>query len=112
MLSKKTYSSRTVCPACERQVPLEMVRLTPCFQCPLCDKKIRVSAGYRQTQNVVSYLAAILIPYIMGVRGVLWIVSAIPLVVVLAGVQAYLVKYVLPPTLEWCSEEVTRLGIE
>jgi len=111
MLSKRTYSLRTVCPACERQVPLESVRLTPCFSCPLCGRGIRVRAAYRTTQNVVSYAGAILLPYVAGVRGVLWIALAIPLVVVLAGLQAYFIKYLFPPTLEWCPDDVVRLSI-
>jgi hypothetical protein len=111
MPSKLTYSLKTVCPACERQVPLENVRLTPCFSCPLCERRIRVRAPYRTIQNVISYAGALLLPYLAGVRGVLWIALAVPLVVVLAGVQAYFVKYILPPTLEWCPDDVVRLGI-
>lgn len=107
----KTYSKRTVCPACQRRVQLEEVRLTPCFLCPLCKVKIRVSPSYRQTQNVLSYIGAISLPYLMGARGVGWVIATVPLIVALAGLQAYVVKYLLPPSLEWCSEETTRLSL-
>lgn len=57
---------------------------------------------YRQAQNFLSYAGAIVLPYLFGARGILWAIIAIPLVVILAGLQAYLLKYLLPPTLGFC----------
>jgi hypothetical protein len=91
---------------------LEDVRLTPSFQCSLCGKKIRVSSAYRRTQNAVSYIGAIILPYVFGLRGVLWGLSVMPFIFVLAALQAYLVKYVIPPSLEWYTDEFIRLGID
>jgi hypothetical protein len=109
-----TYSHRTICPECDGRIRLEAVRLTSTFSCPLCDKEIRVSGGYKKTIRVVCYSVGLVIAYVLGGRlwlvMLFWILSASILMFILG----YAGKYVLPPTLSRCIDEypsVLDLGL-
>jgi hypothetical protein len=93
-------------------VALEDVRLTRHFACPHCKQVIRVPVIYRGTQNAVSYLGAAAISYGLGLRWVAFIAVFLVLVIILAALQAYIVKFVLPPRLIFNSRAVTTLDID
>lgn len=92
------YSDRTRCPECKGKIALESVALTAFFQCPICDARVSVSAAYRRTQMwVVSILAAALL-FLLGARWLI-LVFWLPVLMLLAGVYAYTVKYFIAPKL-------------
>jgi len=92
------YSNKTMCPQCKGKIALESVALTACFQCPICHARVSVSPAYRRTQLwVVSILSAALL-FLLGARWLI-LVFWLPMLMLLAAVYAYTVKYFLAPKL-------------
>ena len=103
MISPVNYSARTVCPECHGRVALERVAFTATFACSNCGEHIHISDRYRRAFNWIGWILGLVIPFILGVRSWILLLTWVPCSMTVIAIWAYAGKYALPPKLEKCA---------
>ena len=96
---------RITCVACSRQLPLAIIKYGRPFECPYCAAEIRVSYRYCLYLGYLSIVAAIVVAFVFGARGLVLLPATVLAFVPANVVLGLIGRKLLPPRTEMIGEE-------
>ncbi len=87
------------CPECKAVIGIQLTHY-PHFHCPFCDCDLCVPTSFRLKALIVGAAIAIVVCYLLGLRGMFLLLCAIPASLTLGGVATFVGMTLMPPVLE------------
>jgi len=74
--------------------------LSGTFLCPSCSSELSVASHYPRFLYWIAMIAALLMTYTAGLRGLLWLIASVILFLPINLVLLWLARRFVPPTIE------------
>jgi uncharacterized paraquat-inducible protein A len=99
------------CPNCNFTIAPQDIRIGPAFNCPRCEKDLRVNTTYNRSVRLFSFVLGCMLAYGSGFRDILVVLFGMMFgAVVLVAVQGA-AKQLCPPALESSTSYLETLDL-